>query len=125
MGETEEKVKNHGDIKEEEHNKAEKTEKKEKRDKDKKDKHEDDKNGGGEEGEDQEKKSKKKDKKTKKEKNPEDKKDPEKLKMKLKKIEDKIQAMVLKKDEIVKLIHESEQAKPSTTAVEAPVPPTN
>lgn len=125
MGETEEKVKNHGDIKEEEHNKAEKTEKKEKKDKDKKDKHEDDKNGGGEEGEDQEKKSKKKDKKTKKEKNPEDKKDPEKLKMKLRKIEDKIQAMVLKKDEIVKLIHESEQAKPSTTAVDAPVPPTN
>lgn len=122
MGETEEKVKNHGDIKEEEQNKAEKTEKKEKKDKDKKDKHEDDKNGGGE---DQEKKSKKKDKKTKKEKNPEDKKDPEKLKMKLKKIEDKIQAMVLKKDEIVKLIHESEQAKPSTTAVDAPVPPTN
>ncbi|CAH2043795.1 unnamed protein product [Thlaspi arvense] len=119
MGETEEKeVKNHGD-KEEEHSKAEKTEKKDK----KKDKHEDDKNGGGEEGDDQEKKSKKKDKKTKKEKNPEDKNDPEKLKMKLTKIEDKIQAMVLKKDEIVKLIHEAEQGK-ATTAVDAP-PPTN
>lgn len=125
MGETEEKVvKNHGD-KEEEHNKAEKTEKKEKKkDKDKKDKHEDDKNGGGEEGEDQEKKSKKKDKKAKKEKNPEDKKDPEKLKMKLKKIEDKIQAMVLKKDEILKLIHDAEQAKGSAAPVDAP-PPTN
>ncbi|XP_010444127.1 PREDICTED: nucleolar protein 58-like [Camelina sativa] len=124
MGETEEKVKNHGDNKEEEHNKVEKTEKKEKKDKDKKDKHEDDKNGGGEEGEDQEKKSKKKDKKAKKEKNPEDKKDPQKLKTKLQKIEDKIQAMVFKKDEILKLIHEAEQAKPSTAAVDAP-PATN
>ncbi|XP_010459278.1 PREDICTED: nucleolar protein 58-like [Camelina sativa] len=121
MGETEEKVKNDGDNKEEEHSKVEKTEKK---DKDKKDKHEDDKDGGGEEGEDQEKKSKKKDKKAKKEKNPEDKKDPQKLKTKLQKIEDKIQAMVLKKDEILKLIHEAEQAKPSTAAVDAP-PPSN
>ncbi|CAG7871417.1 unnamed protein product [Brassica rapa] len=126
MGETEEKEvkKNHGD-KEEEHNKAEKADKKEKKkDKDKKDKNEDDKKGGGEEGEDQEKKSKKKDKKTKKEKNPEDKKDPEKLKMKLQKIEEKIQAMVLKKDEIVKLIHDAEQAKASAVATDAP-PPTN
>ncbi|CAN7023515.1 hypothetical protein IGI04_023855 [Brassica rapa subsp. trilocularis] len=129
MGETEEKEvkKNHGD-KEDEHNKAEKADKadkkEKKKDKDKKDKNEDDKKGGGEEGEDQEKKSKKKDKKTKKEKNPEDKKDPEKLKMKLQKIEEKIQAMVLKKDEIVKLIHDAEQAKASAVATDAP-PPTN
>ncbi|CAF1921598.1 hypothetical protein F2Q70_00018888 [Brassica cretica] len=35
-------------------------------------------------------------------------------------IKDKVQAMVLEKDEIVKLVHEAEQAKGSAVATDAP-----
>lgn len=56
-------------------------------------------------------------KKKKKEKNPEDKKDPQKLKLKLEKLDAKMQALVSKRDEILKLLNEAEQiAKDSIPA---------
>nr|XP_043614380.1 protein PXR1 [Erigeron canadensis] len=58
-------------------------------------------------------KKKKKDKKEKKEKNPEDKNDPTKLKAKLEKIDSKIQALNVRREEILKLI-EAAQANAST-----------
>lgn len=72
--------------------------------------------GGKEErGEEKTKDKKKKDKeskdgKEKKKKNPEDKNDPTKLKQKLEKLETKMQALAIKRDEVLKLIHEAENA---------------
>ncbi|XP_008437610.1 protein PXR1 [Cucumis melo] len=82
-----------GETSEEKH--EGKVEKKEKKDKEK--------HG---EGEDEEKKKKKK------EKNPADKKDPTKLRQKLEKLEAKMQALAVKKEEILKLLHEAEQNPP-------------
>ncbi|CAH1424779.1 unnamed protein product [Lactuca virosa] len=64
------------------------------------------------------KKKEKKDKKEKKEKNPEDKNDPAKLKAKLDKIGSKIQALNVKREEILKLLEEAE-AKATPSATEA------
>ncbi|KAL5077793.1 hypothetical protein RYX36_016777 [Vicia faba] len=50
----------------------------------------------------------KKEKKEKKKKNPEDKKDPTMLKQKLEKLDAKIQVMVAKREEILKLLKEAE-----------------
>lgn len=77
----------------------------------------------GEEEETKDKKDKKcndeekAEKKKKKEKNPEDKKDPHKLKLKLEKLDAKMQALVTKREEILKLLNEAEQiAKDSIPA---------
>ena len=68
--------------------------------------------GGTEEkenhGEEIEKKDKKKKEKEGKEKNPEDKKDPIKLKQKLEKLDAKIQGMMTKREELLKMINEVE-----------------
>lgn len=94
--------------------------------KEKKEKHED---GDHQEKGDQEKTKdkKKKDKdgkckedkaegKEKKKKNPEDMKDPSKLRLKLEKIDSKMQVLVAKKEEILKLLKEAEQGAPAPNA---------
>nr|DAD34797.1 TPA_asm: hypothetical protein HUJ06_005437 [Nelumbo nucifera] len=109
-------------------------EKKEEEKHDKKDEHEDAKENEdkGEEKSKDKKKTKKKDKdndgegeegkendgKEKKKKNPEDKKDPVKLKLKLEKIEARMQDLAAKREEILELISELEQgnANASTEA---------
>ncbi|KAF4403221.1 hypothetical protein G4B88_027992, partial [Cannabis sativa] len=113
MGDSAEKV--HEEKVEVEKEHIEKEEKHEKVLEEKKEKHEkvEEKKEKHEEGEDK----KKKDKKEKKKKNPEDNKDGAKLKQKLEKIETKIQALVAKKEEILKLIKEADQVAPSTTNV--------
>lgn len=65
--------------------------------------------GQGEKGKD---KKKKKEKKETKEKNPEDNNDPTKLKVKLEKIDSKIQALNVKREEILKLIQEAQANAP-------------
>ncbi|KAI4303888.1 hypothetical protein MLD38_039472 [Melastoma candidum] len=59
---------------------------------------------------------KKEKKKKKKEKNPEDKKDPVKLRQKLEKIDGKIQALMAKKEEIMKLINDAGHDASNTPA---------
>ncbi|OIV89864.1 hypothetical protein TanjilG_23129 [Lupinus angustifolius] len=84
--------------------------------KDKKDKKEEkDEEGGGKEAEKSKDKKKKKEKDGKEKKNPEDKTDPAKLKLKLEKLDTKMQALVAKREEILKLLEEAERgaANPS------------
>ncbi|GJX81469.1 hypothetical protein Tco_0330950 [Tanacetum coccineum] len=72
--------------------------------------------GQGEKGKEKVKDKKKKDKKEKKEKkekNPEDKKDPAKLKAKLEKIDSKIQALNVQREEILKLLQEVQANAPA------------
>lgn len=75
----------------------------------KEDKHKDAEHAKEEKKEDKSKDKKKKDKECKKEKNPEDKKDPQKLRQKLQKVDAKMQALVAKREEILKSIQEAEQ----------------
>ena len=74
--------------------------KKDKKDKEGKDKEDKEGGGGGKE---------------KKKKNPEDKNDPAKLRQKLEKIDTKMQALVAKKEEILKLINEADQGVKNPT----------
>lgn len=61
-------------------------------------------------------KSKDKKKKDKKEKNPADKNDPAKLKAKLEKIDSKIQALNVKREELVKQIEQAQASAPAAQA---------
>ncbi|KAK7304593.1 hypothetical protein VNO77_42476 [Canavalia gladiata] len=96
---------------------------------DKKEKEEKAEDAEGEEEEEskEKKKKKKKDKEgkeeKKKKKNPEDKMDPENLKTKLEKLDTKMQALVAKKEEILKLLKEAEQAAANANQSEASEPP--
>ncbi|KAF5758488.1 hypothetical protein HanRHA438_Chr16g0742241 [Helianthus annuus] len=67
---------------------------------------------GDKEGKGEKSKDKKK-KKEKKEKNPEDKNDPTKLKAKLEKLDSKIQALNVKREELVKLIEQAQANAPA------------
>ncbi|KAF9604235.1 hypothetical protein IFM89_004941 [Coptis chinensis] len=96
--EMENKVDNHA-------KKEEETSKEKKKKKDKVVEGEEDKEGGG--------------KKEKKKKNPEDKNDPGKLKLKLEKLDAKMQALAIKKDEILNLIKEAEKNVTSGANLEA------
>ncbi|XP_022923831.1 protein PXR1 [Cucurbita moschata] len=95
-----------GGTSEEKHEgKVEKKEKK--KDKEKHEEEEDD--HGKKKGKDKDKDKEGGEKKEKKKKDPADMKDPLKLRQKLEKLEDKMQALAVKKEEILKLIHEAEQ----------------
>ncbi|CAL0327696.1 unnamed protein product [Lupinus luteus] len=63
----------------------------------------------GKEAEKSKEKKKKKEKEGKEKKNPEDKMDPTKLKLKLEKLDTKMQALVAKREEILKLLEEAER----------------
>lgn len=80
----------------------------------KEEKHADNENRQGEDN--GEKVKDKKKKKEKKEKNPEDKNDPAKLKAKLEKIDSKIQALNIRREEILKLIVEAQANAPAPEA---------
>ncbi|KAL2492752.1 Protein QUIRKY [Abeliophyllum distichum] len=99
MGETAESENHDGKTKVENEEKHEKKEKEKHADEDEK----------GEKGAEKAKDKKKKDKGDKEKKNPEDKKDPTKLRAKLEKIDSKMQALVIKKEEILKQINEAEK----------------
>lgn len=97
---------------------------KEKHEKKEKSKHEDeDEKGEKSEEKAQDKKKKDKEGKEKKTKNPEDKKDQAKLKLKLEKLDAKMQALAIKKEEIMKLIKEAEKAAANPNEGSAAPPP--
>ncbi|CAL0305044.1 unnamed protein product [Lupinus luteus] len=96
MGEIEEKYK-HEDKVEKKDKKEEKSEE-----------------ADGKEDKSKEKKTKK-DKGGKEKKNPEDMKDPAKLKQKLEKLDTKMQALVAKREEILKLLEEAEKGGADTS----------
>ncbi|KAF3437784.1 hypothetical protein FNV43_RR20540 [Rhamnella rubrinervis] len=97
MGETADEVekKEKKEEKKEKHVNEDGKEEKKKEKKDKEGKDKEDKEGG----------------KEKKKKNPEDKNDPAKLRQKLEKIETKLQALLAKKEEILKLINQADQVR--------------
>ncbi|KAG7019857.1 hypothetical protein SDJN02_18822, partial [Cucurbita argyrosperma subsp. argyrosperma] len=97
-----------GGTSEEKHEgKVEKKEKKKDKEKHEEEEEEEDDDHGKKKGKDKDKEEA--EKKEKKKKDPADMKDPLKLRQKLEKLEAKMQALAVKKEEILKLIHEAEQ----------------
>ncbi|XP_073059532.1 uncharacterized protein [Primulina eburnea] len=105
-----------GETEDPKNDSATEVEKDQKHERKEKDNHNEEKENGEKDNIDEKKKDKDGAKDKKKDKNPENKKDPSKLRVKLEKIEQKMQDMQLKKDEILKMINEVESNAPPATA---------